>query len=57
MVTPRNFTGEPTSSPWVDSSKYVMACSASRWKRCAPSQKSAPTHAARPSSTKRPSFQ
>src|SRR6266404_789002 len=57
IVTPRNFTGEPTSRPCTDSSKYEIACRASRWNRCAASQKTVPAAARIPATTNRPSFQ
>src|SRR5882724_8046191 len=57
IVTPRNLTGEPTSRPCTDSSKYEIAWNESRWKRRAPSQNTVPTSAAIATTTKRPSFQ
>src|SRR5262249_13045247 len=56
-VTPRNLTGEPTSSPCTDSSKKLTAGNDSRRKRLAPGQKSEPSSAPTATSTKSPSFQ
>src|SRR5690242_4561457 len=57
MVTPRNLTGDPTSSPCTDSSKYDTALIESRWKRRAPSQNTLIAIATIATTTKRPSFQ
>jgi hypothetical protein len=56
MVTPRNFTGEPTSSPWTDSLKYVWYCTASFFMLHAPRVISVTTTAAMARRTKRPSL-
>src|SRR5438874_6189959 len=56
-VTPLNLTGEPTSRPCTDSSKYLTARKDSRRNRRAPSQKSAPSITPTPSTTNSPSFQ
>src|SRR5262245_40246440 len=57
MVTPRNLTGDPMSSPCTDSSKYDTAVIESRWKRRAPSQNTMAAVATIATTTKRPSFQ
>src|SRR5436190_15778352 len=55
-VTPRNFTGAPTSSPWTDSSTYDSARTFLRMRDPAPSTTTAPTATATPASTKAPSL-
>src|SRR5213080_3123936 len=56
-VTPRNLTGEPTSSPCTDSSKWLIAGNDSRRNPRAPSQKRPPSIAPTASRTNSPSFQ